>query len=101
MLWGSRRVREDPGILREGLCAVDSIRDICSKVGAYGRKVLRSVYTEDEKQYAALEDPEGNPFLDWQTPGDLTFRAPESQTYYKWDRAHPHKLSLFWPKKYF
>ena len=70
---------------------VDSIADISEKVDAYGGEVIRPAYEEDGKLYAELIDCEGNPFLVWQTPADVTFNEPESQTYYKWDRTNPYK----------
>lgn len=82
---------DDTGRKPQFVVEVDRIDDICSKVSAYGGKVLKGEYTEDGKQYAVLEDTEGNPFLVWQTPGDVTFREPESQNYYKWDRTNPWK----------
>lgn len=70
---------------------VDSVERICAAVGAYGGKVVRERYVEDGKTYAVLADTEGNPFVVWQTPDDVTFREPESQTYYKWNRSNPYK----------
>jgi predicted enzyme related to lactoylglutathione lyase len=70
---------------------VDSIEDVLKKVGAYGGEVIRGAYVEDGKLYAVLADTEGNPFYVWQTPDDVTFREPESQVYYKWDRKNPYK----------
>lgn len=60
---------------------VDSIDDICAKVGQYGGKVLREKYTNEEgKEYAVLRDSEGTSFYVLQTPEDIDWRAPENQT---------------------
>ena len=77
------------GVNPKIIVEVNSLADICKSVVPYGGKVLAEPYTNEEgKQYAILEDSEGNPFYVTQTPDDLDWNAPENQN--NWDvREYP------------
>lgn len=85
-------VEADPtGVHPHFVVEVDDVEEIAKKIVPYGGTVIRGRYEEDGKIYAVLADTEGNPFIVWQTPADVTFSEPESQVYYKWDRTNPYK----------
>jgi predicted enzyme related to lactoylglutathione lyase len=59
---------------------VDSIADSVAKVIEFGGRLIRDTYVEDGKQFAIIEDSEGNSFYLWQTPDTVTWDELESQT---------------------
>lgn len=76
---------KEPRIIVE----VDDLAAILEQVTAYGGKVVRPSYENEEgKPFAVLEDSEGNPFYVTETPKDLDWNAPENQN--NWDvREYP------------
>ena len=78
--YGFLRAREnDPsGVHPRFMVEVDNAEKICAEVGACGGSVILAPFEEDGKTYAVLADTEGNPFVVWQTPADVTFRESVS-----------------------
>ena len=84
---------DDTGRNPRYMIEVDSIDELLPKLEAYGGKLLKAKYTVEGNEYAVVEDSEGNAFYIWQTPASVTFKEPESQNYYKWDRNDPWKYA--------
>jgi predicted enzyme related to lactoylglutathione lyase len=74
------RSADDTGADPRFVIEVDSIDETLKKVEKFGGKTLKPAYEEDGKQFAVIEDSEGNAFYIWQTPDTVTWDEPESQT---------------------
>lgn len=74
------RETEETGTHPLYIIEVDSIEQTVKKVEESGGRLLKPEYKVDGNTYAVIQDTEGNGLYLWETPANVTWKEPESQT---------------------
>lgn len=77
----SKAETDETGHYPRFMVEVSSVDETLPLIVENGGAVLKDKFEAHGHIYAIVEDSEGNAFYLWQTPGNVTWDEPESQTY--------------------